>query len=197
MKKKGAFQLSLGLIVIVIFAVVLLSLALAWIQGVFVDVGGLTHTVTQEGIDRIIREIQASGENVGVAAPDLKTWKKGDAGVYQIVVRNTDDVSDLAVTANIFLEEIGGYVGSQTTVAAIQNQVNNDWLTYSKTHSVSPRGMSQVKLAIEAPLGTTAGIYWFKVVVCEGAFATSYQTCIIGGTHPIHGDDGFFIEIVD
>lgn len=44
MDRKGAIQLSLGFIVMIVFAVVLLSLAIVWLRGMMESISGLTET---------------------------------------------------------------------------------------------------------------------------------------------------------
>ncbi len=43
-KRKGAIELSLGFIVMIVFAVVLLSLAIVWLRGMMESVSGLTES---------------------------------------------------------------------------------------------------------------------------------------------------------
>ena len=191
--KKGAFQLSVSLIVIIVFAVVLLSLSLGWIQGFFDQFGDITHQVNQQAIDKIISDIESSGKTVGLASPGLKTWKKGDSGLYSLVVKNNDDIDSLDVTYNIFLEEIGGEVAQSKTVAQIETSVNS-WITYSKNDNIAPTETKELKFTIKPPAGTDSGIYFFKVVVCENT-GYDYKTCIVGGSNPVYGTEGFFIEI--
>lgn len=66
MKRKGAVELSLGFIVMVVFAVILLSLAIVWLQGVVRDIGGLTTDLTQQSANKIQEIFGETGENFAV-----------------------------------------------------------------------------------------------------------------------------------
>ena len=48
MERKAAFQMSLGFIIAVVFAIVLLSLALTWLRGTIENIIGLTDDLTQQ-----------------------------------------------------------------------------------------------------------------------------------------------------
>ena len=50
MNAKGAFQLSMSLIVIVVFAVILLGLSKGWIQGIFDKLNPIITKVTEKTI---------------------------------------------------------------------------------------------------------------------------------------------------
>jgi hypothetical protein len=48
MERKAAFQMSLGFIIAVVFAIVLLALSLTWLRGMIENIMGITDDLTQE-----------------------------------------------------------------------------------------------------------------------------------------------------
>jgi hypothetical protein len=64
--EKGAFQLSMGFIIAVVFAIVLLSLTLAWVRGLFGGVSSLTEDLTQQAQSNLRDAFRETGSNFAV-----------------------------------------------------------------------------------------------------------------------------------
>ena len=58
MPRKGAIELSLGFIVTVVFAVVLLSLAIVWLNSIFPTLFGITDDLFQQAQTQIQETFQ-------------------------------------------------------------------------------------------------------------------------------------------
>jgi hypothetical protein len=86
--KKGAIELSMTTIIIVVIGITLLTLGLRWIYGVF---GGLTEQ-TQElerlTQDQIITILDGSGEVINVATSVIDNIERGDTYNLQVIMRN-------------------------------------------------------------------------------------------------------------
>ncbi len=73
---KAAFQLSLGFIVAVVFAVILLSLAITWLNQIMGDIGGLTNDLTQKASQKL-DDIFSETDQTFAVWPSEYTVKRG------------------------------------------------------------------------------------------------------------------------
>lgn len=173
MKKKAAFQMSLGMIVALVFAVILLTGAIAWIQGTFQQITAITHQVTDSAKNQVINDIISDNKRVGIAAPAVTDWKKGETGSYTIVVNNIDPANDNSYTIGITRDSGPGTVDI------------GGWMTFPTSEVEVPAGQyNTFDIIIKPPTNTISGIYLFKVSVTE-----------VGGIG-VYGSDFFALEII-
>jgi hypothetical protein len=187
MDRKGAFELSLSFIIIVVFAVIVLSLAIAWIQGIFGGISPLTHQVTDVARQQLLETIAQSDRRVDIAAPDVTKWKRGETGSYAVGVRNVHSDQDKAFSMNVYLEEIGGALAGKSA-SAYASSVEK-WLTFSKDIFVSKSSSETSDIIIKPPANADTGIYMFRIVVCDAGTCRNLDS---GG---LYGSAQFTIEI--
>ncbi len=185
--RKGAFQLSLSFIIVVVFAVIVLSLAIAWIQGIFGTLNPLTHSVTDVARQELLDRIAQSDSRVGIAAPDVTQWNRGETGSYAVGVKNINSDRDVRFTMNVYLEEIGGALAGKS-VAAYSSPVRK-WLTFSDTVFVESSGSATSDVVIQPPANAEKGIYMFRIVVCDSSVCTDLNSA------GLYGSQQFTLEI--
>jgi ABC-type lipoprotein release transport system permease subunit len=87
--KRGAIELSMNTIIIVVIGITILTLGLNWIYGIFEDLNERTTTVGKLS-EQQIRELFPDPESVIYLASSTPTVKKGkDYQVNPTVIRNT------------------------------------------------------------------------------------------------------------
>ena len=155
--QKGAFQVSMGFIIAVVFAVIMLTLAITWIQGMFSGLSPLTHQVTDIARQNLLNELAAGGK-VSIAAPAVSEWRRGETGSYALGIRNDDTAATKAFYVNVYAEN-----------APIGALGYDDWLTYSSAIDLGPADQGTVDLIIRPAADARPGIYLFKAVVCESS----------------------------
>ncbi|MFC2143876.1 hypothetical protein ACFLQO_00735 [Candidatus Aenigmatarchaeota archaeon] len=185
--KKGAFQLSLSFIIMVVFAVIVLSLAIAWIQGMFEPLTSLTHSITDVARSELLDRIASSDSRVGIAAPDVSAWSRGETGSYAVGVKNTHADKDQTFSMNVYLEEIGGELAGKG-VEAYANAARK-WLTFSTKIFVESSGSETTDIVIQPPTNAEKGIYMFRIVVCEALSCTNLDS------PNLYGSQQFTLEI--
>ena len=137
--KKGAFQLSLGFIVAVVFAVILLSLSLTWLQGIFDPLSTITHKTTDIAMQKLLQELASQNKRVGIAAPSVTKWKKGETGAYTLGIRNEDTDKSNTYYVNVYLEAIGGGL-DPSQLSRLKDEVKS-WITLSPPSiDIEPNG---------------------------------------------------------
>ncbi|MBI4020319.1 MAG: hypothetical protein HY367_03220 [Candidatus Aenigmarchaeota archaeon] len=193
-RMKGGFELSLSFVVIVVVAVVLLTLAITFLQGIFPGISDLTHKVTQIARDNLLKDLSEGGK-VGIAAPAVTEWKRGETGSFAIGLRNDDPANDRRFYISIYLEGVGGEL--QGADVNSLRPVVNGWLSYTAASQglseLVPAGEAETSDVVIKPLSNARpGLYRFRVLVCAVPQCTTLQDT---SQENIYGDDVFTIEI--
>lgn len=189
---KGDFQLSLGFIIAVVFAIVLLSLALTWLRGVFENVLGLTDDLTQEAHSTLRESFRTTSTDFAIwpSQYEVNPGKglKMSAGIENDATDGLDhtfviNVIPVGVSDNICA---GGGLncpvpgGAGTLATSLRT-----WLTFDQTpglikiNAVGFRFI-EVRPANNAPKGT----YIFNIVACYDKPAAVPASASCTPTHP-------------
>ncbi len=185
---KGAFELSLSFIVIVVIAVILLSLAITFLQGTFTQLGAVANDVTEVAREELLNKLAAQGQRVGIAAPDITSWKRGQTGSYALGIKNEDPSRTKTFYINIYLDALGGDLAG-TPVSSKSTEVRN-WLTFSGQEVVQQGNSVASIIGIKPPTSAQQGIYLFRAAVCEA------QPCTDISSTSYYGSAQFALEIV-
>lgn len=195
--QKGAIELSLGFIVAVVFAVVLLSLALLWLQGMFNPIKDITHKTTEIATQQLLTQLSTGNKKVGIAAPDVTTWRRGETGSFALGIKNDDVNNQKTYYPFVYLESLGGDL-KDTPVTSIQTDVNK-WISLNPiTLPLDPNSKDTLAVIIKPTGNAATGIYLFRACAC-----TTYDvTChaISPGVYEtaspsLYGCASFSIEI--
>ncbi len=189
-QRKGAFQVSMGFIITVVFAVVLLTLALPWLTDFMSQISGVTHQVTDLARSELLQEIAQAGTTVGIAAPPVTTWKRGETGAFAIGIKNKYTDQGKTFYVNVYLNQLGGALAGQSP-SSMQAEISK-WLTYAPSEFVNAGGSKSSQLILQPASGASAGIYQFRVLVCESDPCTTLEATPEAN---IYGTESFAIEI--
>lgn len=189
--QKGAFQVSMGFIIAVVFAVIMLVLAIGWLQGMFPGITQLTNQVSDIARQRLLDELAAGGK-VSIAAPAVTAWGRGQTGSFALGMRNDDPSTSKTFYINIELDTLGGELSGQPLASyATQSEA---WLTYSKSLFLDPSAQGTVDIIIRPATTANVGIYVFKAYVCDsGTAATCDENAAQRGE--LYGTATFSLEI--
>ncbi len=186
-QRKGAIQMSLGLIVVVVFAVILLSLLLSWVYGIFSPFTEITHKVTDVARQELLSRLAQAGGRVGIAAPAITEWTRGETGSFSLGIRNTNPAADKTYSINVYLEELGGNLAG-TPASSLESEVVS-WLTFSRTEFVERGGSKSSNIIIKPSANAQTGIYLLRAVVCDALSCTDINS------PNLYGSAQFAIEI--
>ena len=186
-RQKGAIQMSLGMIVAVVFSVILLSLLLTWVFGMFSPIEEITHKVTDVARQELLNRLAQSGGRVGIAAPAVTQWKRGETGSFSLGIRNNDPANDRTYGVNVYLEQLGGALAGQPA-ASLKAEIDK-WLTFSKTEFVEAGGSKSSNIIIKPSINAQTGIYLLRAVVCAAPACTDMNSA------SLYGSAQFAIEI--
>ena len=113
--KRGAIELSITTIVVVVIGITILTLALIWVGGIFDKLGG----TTQGAFEKVDTEIEAilggsTGDFISLS-PSQITLKKGKTARAKIILANIDqDQLDRSLKATRLGQPINIRDGSRT-----------------------------------------------------------------------------------
>lgn len=155
-ERKGAIQMSLGLIVAVIFAVVFLSIGVIWIQGFMDDISGLTTNLIKEGKEKIRATFSETDQNFAVYPEEWELGRNEELKMVAGVINREPDSLPHKFMVNVIPTnpDTADWVNS----AEFSQQLTADFnkvLDFPIT--INPRGGGTVP---------EAGTYVFYIIAC-------------------------------
>jgi hypothetical protein len=176
MSKKGAFDLSLGFIIGLIFAVILLTLAIMWIRGAFTGIGTMTNDLTQKASDTLSETFKTGTNNFDVY-PGEYTLAPGTGVKLQAGIQNnaedgavhkfTIKITPSSASKSIVTAECGE--GSSFNACTGLHERMLSWLTYPEEiqYSIQPNTFKTWDIVITIPNDAVKGQYLFDIVACK------------------------------
>ena len=190
-KKKGAFQLSLGFIIVVVFAIVLLSFAIQWLSGAIGSITDITEALIQEAELELEKTFQESDSNFAIWPPEANPFSVEPNTKMAVVAGIRNGAQDS--TGHKFGVAIEYQEGSGPDA---YDGDPNTWIktTYDNSIDIEHLRNAKFPLIIEVP-GATTGTYTFKITACTdsgesgigcppGVPTTRLGTGLAGGDGP-------------
>lgn len=173
--RKGAIELSLGFIVTVVFAVVLLSLAIFWLRNFFIGLEPLTVDLTQQAQSEIAKTFQNTDKNFAVW-PSRYTIQPGKKLIMAVGIRNNDKEGRVLYFV----------VNMKTTSTDSGTADSDSWILVPGTATkIDPSSSATRDITLNIPSSAKQGNYLFDVYACYGITASeagSAPRCIISAT---------------
>jgi hypothetical protein len=167
--KHGAFQLSLGFIITVVFAIVLLSLGLTWLRTTIGGITTLTDDLTQQAQTNLRDTFRQTTNNFAIWPNEYELARgkelKFSAGIENDAVdgkthKYVINVIPVAVSDNICA---GGDVKKCPEV----EQEMKKWLTYYRgIKTITPNYIDYIPITVKPTENAKKGTYMFHVVCC-------------------------------
>ena len=174
--KKGAIELSLGFIVMIVFAVVLLSLAIVWLRGMMENITGLTDTQISSANAELDEVFQRQLTFFALSKNLINNPPAQRSKAYPISVgyKNNLDTSKL---------DADGYAYFAVDVEAVGGPDDNKLSDYQKWIKCSPKSIWVQK-------GDTIGRIMCSFVADASADAGTYSYMFSGCTATSEITDG-------
>jgi hypothetical protein len=182
MKRKGAVELSLGFIVMVVFAVILLSLAIVWLQGVIRDIGGLTTDLTQQSANKIQEIFGETGENFAVWPSSYSMSAGKGIKLLAGIKNNARDGQPHRFVINIVPSTASNEVCPERDITTCSVSGGGgtlydfmaSWLTFDTAEAPVSQGATHTPwVEIKIPSSAVKGTYMFNVYCCYDAGTSS------------------------
>jgi len=185
---RGAIQMSLGFIIAVVFAVVLLSLSVMWLRGMMGSVSGLTTDLTQQSRNELQRTFGGAGENFAIFPSSYDLSAGSGVKLLGGIKNNAGDGKDHTFVINIVptaadKSVLNVYNCDDFTNCEDLKSYMQDWVTWDK--SPTPIGIAKTGefwIEIRAPSDAPQRKYMFKVYACYDTDADGnvpmYSDCV-------------------
>ncbi len=183
MERKAAIQLSLGFIVAVVFAVVLLSLSLTWLQGIFAGFTGITNDLTQQAQNKLRQTFEETNSNFAIW-PNRYDLKRGEELKMSAGIKNNaEDGLSHSFVINVIPATVSENVCDKDKLTDCSAPVGGNlynymlhWVTWDKFSSVIQINQVGYKtISIKPDSQAKLGTYIFNVVACKDM--SNYQQC--------------------
>lgn len=147
----GAFQLSISLIVVIVFAIIVLSLAVVWIQGLMSQITYITNDLTQQAQAKIQQTFQETDQNFHIW-PEQYTLSRGETLKLSAGVRNNaEDGRDHTFVINVEASEPD----------------TEDWVEFDRNPiKILINSVGYIPITITVPSDAVSKTYAFFVSVC-------------------------------
>lgn len=151
--KKAAIQMSLGLIVAVIFAVVFLSLAIVWVNDFMKSISGWTDDLLQEGRQKIKEIFSETDQKFAVYPPEWELERGKALKMVAGIINKEDDSAAHSFVINVIPTK------PETATWIDESEFNTPLTTQFNKIQDFP-------ITITPPSDTPAGTYVFYVIAC-------------------------------
>jgi hypothetical protein len=174
-KRKAAFQMSLGFIVAVVFAVVLLTLSVTWVQQLFGGVVTLTDDLTQDAHNKLQEEFRSTSKNFAVW-PNRRTQGSGTTVILSAAIDNdADDGETHTYVMNVIPSAASASVcpgGDLETCSSPKTgkslyEYMLEWVTWTTgQQNIQINTLGFWDITVDVPTDVMKGQYMFNVVSC-------------------------------
>jgi len=159
--RKGAFELSMSFIITIVFAVVMLTLALTWLQGYFQQTNDMSDQLFKQGQTKL-QQLFSEGTDNFYIWPDRYelVLAKDTKLAFAVGLKNdADDGEDHKFAVNVYATQ----VPARMTTANV-----NKWIEFDRTAKTITIGNGDPtrKISISIPKNVTKGNYFFQVAAC-------------------------------
>ncbi len=107
MDKKGAIELSMTTIIVIVIGITILSLGLVWVRSVFTDVTELSSGAFEKGETQIAEIFGQSKEDVALSPAETKI-SQGEQTTATLAIRNSGTTTISGVYAEVSAIKFGG-----------------------------------------------------------------------------------------
>jgi len=98
--KKGALELSVNTIVIIVIGVTLLTLGLVFVRGILTQTTDLSDKAFEDA-NRLLDSLGGSVNEMVTVAPETVRVKAGDTSGFSVLIKNIEENSFSGITANV------------------------------------------------------------------------------------------------
>jgi uncharacterized protein (UPF0333 family) len=174
MAKRGAINLSISFVVVVVLAVLILSLGVMWIQGMFESIESLTTQVIAKAKTQLMSDITSGDKDMGITLPSLTKVQPGGGQDLEVILKNTEfnarcymiDIVLVSVDSSVSSAYTGGpdcLSPSCTGFSQIKQDAERWFMITPDTLSADSQGVVTSTVSFEITESAKGGRYGFTV----------------------------------
>lgn len=157
MKKRGAIELSMTTIIVIVIGVTLLSLGLVWVRSTFSNIKGLTDDAFQTAKE----EITLTNRDPKLTVPAELKINRGETKAFRMYLINDGSTGDEEF--NIDINEEEPLQGLQVKMFGVKEGA-------TKTINVADGEEKELRVVIRVDKTVKVGSYSFNVLVNNGNY---------------------------
>lgn len=198
MGDKGAINLSISFVVVVVLAVLILSLGIIWIQDLFGSITQLTDQVIATAKENLMSDITAGRKEMGVTLPATTGITPGQGASLEMIVKNTEVnqrcfyfaiklVGVDSVVSSAYFNNPDCTTPSCSGFAQIKQDVERWFLITPNVKSINGQALGSSKVTFKTGTDSKAGRYGF----------TAYGYYMNPLISPVQCEPGLSLDQVD
>ncbi len=168
--KKAGLQVSINAIVILIFAITILSLGIVFIKNMFSKVSGQFEDVTQQTRDALIEKLRSSSERLALNVEDITLKPGEEKNIYFALKNELDDKHTFSIFGSGNIDNTGEWDGADSVVKCYDSTSESadlakiEFLT-AKKRTLEPGDIKVLKLIIKVKPDTTVASYSCAMII--------------------------------
>lgn len=163
--KKGALELSINAIVVLILAITMLSLGLAFMKGLFKKTTGQLEQVGEDIKNQMIEQLRTSSAKLTLNQEDI-TLKKGETREIYFGIKNVQtDAGSKSYTIKV---ECGDPLGGG---AKLETGSDGDIQTFDKSRELGQGEIDVQKMILSIPSAAERTTHSCNLLLDDGAYA--------------------------
>lgn len=178
MNKKGAIEMSMTTIIVVILGITLLSLGLMFVRNIFKDIGGSSAKMSDLADKQMMEMFGESEDPISLPRDEVEI-AQGDDVALDIGIRNTGEYhGDFNIKSIEMKTKPSAYKGNGA-----------DWISWDDSKSTILSGKAiKGKILVSVPSTANLGTYQFKITL----------SCNVPDICPTGGEPTapFFVRVV-
>ena len=168
--KKAGLQVSINAIVILIFAITILSLGIVFIKNMFSKVSGQFEDVTQQTRDALIEKLRSSSERLALNVEDITLKPGEEKNIYFALKNELDDKHTFSIFGSGNIDNTGEWSGDDSVVKCYDSTSESADLTKiefltAKKRTLEPGDIKVLKLIIKVKPDTTVASYSCAMII--------------------------------
>ncbi|MEM5798257.1 MAG: hypothetical protein QW703_01700 [Candidatus Aenigmatarchaeota archaeon] len=188
---RGAVEMSIGFIVVIVIAVVMLSLVLSWLRGMFTGIEDLTGQMRQTALSDLTESFQTGASGNFDISPKSYTTTSGKKLFIGVGILN--DAEDrkqhnFVINVDVVQQPTG------VTSATVQSWI--DWVKVPTPIAPMFKNIDNpIPIYINLPSGAIPGIYTLRITACYDKIvgqALTWETCKPGADNMWGGTVRYF-----
>lgn len=175
------FEIGINFIVIIVVAVLILTLGITWIQGVFKSVGSMTDQITAKAHENLMNDLQSGNAKMGFTVPNSVVMKKEESGKFEVGVKNEmyegKCFSVYAVLATVDQAVLSKYgCTSFSSCTGLRAEVMR-WFATQGTIWVNGQEVGNVIVDVKPPRNAPSGRFIFKINADYAPLVNGAKAC--------------------
>jgi hypothetical protein len=168
---KGAIQVSIGFLIIMVVSAIVLIFIMSWLGGLFPQLQQISTYATQQAEQEMMNKFAESGDKILATLPYKAKFQPGSEVHYKIGVRKTAEVDDddyFSLCVGM-MDKTTCTTPSGDSPVEVQGDSSGIQFKFATIQKITERGaIARGSAIMVIPSDTPSGIYGFKIYVCSG-----------------------------